>query len=200
MPRGFIACFCVTICLLTGCDQSPPPPAPPAPIDPTPTKPDEPKIDTGTSSRAIALPDTLANVAPADKVNAQPSTASTTKVDNTTESDAPQYTIAEQHKAIVEQTVVAIRLNTAVLRTIVDEASAREAAPKLAAARAQLEKTSQQAQNLGAVPRHANALLTTPLGQQVLEATNEMTAELARIDDNKALAESLRRAMKQVSP
>ena len=194
MSRLLPAALCLVFCIafVTGCDDAPPtPPAPPDPIDPTPTKPDEPQIEPDAGSARPTLPDTLANVAPG---KSKPATSN----DN---ADAqPQYTIAEQHKAIVEETIVAIQTNTAVLRTIVDDASARAAAPKLAAARKRMEEVSREAQALGAVPRHANALLTTPLGQKVLEATNEMTAELARIDGDDALSESLRRAMAQVSP
>jgi len=195
MSRLLPAAFSIVLCFVVGCDDSAPP-APPDPIDPTPTKPDEPQIDPDAGSARPTLPDTLANVAPrkADENNAAPSAGNTGA-----QQTEPQYTIAEQHKAIVQATVVAIRTNTAVLRTIVDADSARAAAPKLAAARKRMEQVSQEAQALGAVPRHANALLTTPLGQQVLEATNEMTAELARIDRDEALSESLRRAMAQVS-
>ncbi len=163
--------------------------------------------DAATPTKRIALPDPLANVAPVERDDRAPSTSAdrpTADAHGVAPRDAGGEAgsqantppdIAERHKAVVRQIIAAIDANTIILKTVVDPDSARAAAPRLKAARLHMEAVSERATALGAVPRHANALLTTPLGQEVIDATRRMTTQLQRITNDPATTEALRDAM-----
>ncbi|MEM7624258.1 MAG: hypothetical protein AAF333_01380 [Planctomycetota bacterium] len=165
-----ISLLCVPILLATACDQQGSGEAPAPPTAATPTTPSTPPAPAADVELAAVTP---------------PPTPATTPVPDA-EADATD--LAAAHRAITQDMLAAIRRNTELFRGMKNEASYRAAQPELQAAAAELEDLGRRAKALGPVPPEQNALTTTELGRLILEASDEMTAELERVNRDPVLS------------